>query len=298
VKLPSRLKSGSLDVLTGLLGLVLLLILDFRTFIKFDLRWFFAVGAASCCALGFARSQTVPKRPWVQAALISCGFGLPLLLLSMAGMGMPAAILIAFLIVSTSSILCGVLARQNWKGGHRVTAVLFLLVPVGCVVTASISVLPRVMASLSGEHVDLPAPEFSLTTEDGTVLTSANLRGKVVILAFWATWCEPCWRELPRVANVYATYRSNRLVSFWAVNAQAGGDTVETARTYARKMHLEVPVAYTENANAVRLGVNGYPALILLDANGRLRFIHDGYDASEQLEPNLTHEIRNLLNQQ
>src|SRR5258708_3008635 len=38
----------------------------------------------------------------------------------------------------------------------------------------------------------------SLTTEDGRALTSAELRGKVVILAFWATWCEPCWHELPR----------------------------------------------------------------------------------------------------
>ena len=148
-----------------------------------------------------------------------------------------------------------------------------------------------------GRHVNLPAPEFSFSTEDGRVLTSADLRGKVVILALWATWCEPCWQELPRVAKVYSTYRDNRSVLFWAVNAQAGGDTIETARAYAKKMRLALPVAYTENANAMRLGVNGYPTLILLDADGRLRFIHDGYDASERLESNLTEEIAGLLDQ-
>lgn len=151
------------------------------------------------------------------------------------------------------------------------------------------------MASLSEQLVNLPVPQFSLTTDDGRVLTSARLRGKVVILAFWATWCEPCSHERPRIAEVYATYRDNQSVLFWAVNAHAGGDTVETARTYTQKMRLALPVAYIEKADAIRLGVNGYPKLIVLDANSRIRLIHGGYDASERLEENLTYEIRNLL---
>ena len=64
MKLPRPLKTGLIDVLTGLLGLVLLLILDFATSIKFDLRWFFIVGATFCCALGFLRSENPPGNPW------------------------------------------------------------------------------------------------------------------------------------------------------------------------------------------------------------------------------------------
>ena len=297
MELPPLLKIGLLDVLTGFLGLVLLLILDFRTGIKFDLRWFFTVGTAFCCALGFLRSESTPRNPWVKGLLISSGLCVPLLVVSLTRMALDAGILIAFLVASCVSICCGVLARQSWGRDRRVAGITFLLLPLGCVVLASISLLPPLMARLSGQHVNLPAPEFSLTAEDGRVLTSAELRGKVVILAFWATWCEPCWHELPRVEKVYASYRDNRAVLFLAVNARAGGDADETARAYAEKMRLGIPIAYTENANAIRLGVNGYPALIVLDASGRLRFIHDGYDASERLESNLTHEIANLLGQ-
>jgi hypothetical protein len=64
-----------------------------------------------------------------------------------------------------------------------------------------------------------------------------------------------------------------------------------------RKMRLGLPIAYTENANAVRLGVDGYPTLVLLDGSGHVRFIHHGYDGSERLESNLAHEITSLLAQ-
>jgi thiol-disulfide isomerase/thioredoxin len=123
------------------------------------------------------------------------------------------------------------------------------------------------------------------------------LRGKVVVLAFWATWCEPCWQELPRVENVYSSYKPTRDVAFWAVNGRAGGDTDERSRAFAQKMHLGLPMAYTENADALKLGVEGYPTLVLLDATGHVRFIHNGYDGSEHLESNLVREISNLAGQ-
>ena len=283
------------DLFTGLLGLVLLLILDFRTPIKFDLRWFFIVGAVFCSALGFLRSVGAQSNPLVKAAIVSCGFGIPLLALSLTGMGLDAGILIAFLVVSFVSICCGTFARQKWSTSRRVASAILLL-PIGCVTLASITLLPPLMARLSGQQVNLPSTEFSLTAEDGRLLTSPQLKGKVVVLAFWATWCEPCWHELPRVANVYANYRDNHSVIFFAVNAQAGGDTVEIARAYAEKMHIGLPVAYTDNQNAIRLGVKGYPMLILLAEDGHIRFIHDGYDASEEIESNLTREIGDLLN--
>jgi thiol-disulfide isomerase/thioredoxin len=298
MEIPPPLKTGLLDVLTGFLGLVLLLVLDFGTKIKFDLRWFFISGASFCCALGFLRGESPPRNPWLKGLLIISGLSVPLLILSFAGMAFGAVdILVAFLFVSSVSTCCGVLARRNWVRDRRMAIFTFLLLPLGCVVLAAIWLLPPLMGRLSGQHVNMPAPEFLLTTEDGKVFASSELKGKVVVLAFWATWCEPCWQELPRVEKVYASYKNNRAVLFWAVNARAGGDTDEMARAYAKKMRLGLPVAYTENANAVRLGVDGYPTLVLLDASGRLRFIHSGYDGSERLESNLAHEIASLLGQ-
>ncbi len=295
MKIPPPLRIGALDVLTGFLGLVLLLILDFGTSIKFDLRWFFIVGASFCCALGFLRGESPSRNPWFKGLLIFSGLCVPLLTLSLTGKAFGTDILVAFLLVSSVSICCGVLARRSWIRDKRMASVTFVLLPLGCVVLASISLLPPLMGKLSGQHVNMPAPEFSLTTEDGKALSSADLRGKVVVLAFWATWCEPCWQELPRVEKVYRSYKDNPAVLFWAVNARAGGDTDGMARAYAKKMQLGIPVAYTENANAIRLGVDGYPTLVILDATGRLRFIHSGYDGSERLESNLAHEIASLL---
>jgi len=203
-------------------------------------------------------------------------------------------ILAAFLALSFISICCGVVARGIWLSKRRVAIVLFLL-PIGCVVLASMILLPPLMGRLSGQHLNRPAPEFSLITDDGKVVTSHDLSGKVVILAFWATWCEPCWQELPRVGTVYESYKGNQAVQFLAVNARAGGDTDGMARDYAKKMGVVLPIAYTENANATRLGVEGYPTLVLLDTTGRVRFIHDGYDGSERLESDLTREITRLL---
>jgi len=99
------------------------------------------------------------------------------------------------------------------------------------------------------------------------------------------------------VEKVYASYKDSRNVLFFAVDAHAGGDTEEMARAFAKKMRLGLPVTFTENATAVRLGVNGYPSLVLLDATGRIRFIHDGYDGSERIESNLVQEISTVLDQ-
>jgi len=298
VKPSSPLKIALFDALTGFLGLVLLLILDFATRIKFDLRWFFIVGALFCAALGVFRGKSPSGNPWLKGLAIFSGLCIPLLALWLTGKSFGADMLAAFLLVSWISISCGLLARRSWIRDKPKAGIAFLLLPLGWVVLGSMLLLPPLMARLSGRQVNRPAPDFSLLTQDGKTLTSADLRGKVVVLAFWATWCEPCWKELPKVEHVYLSYKGNASVFFWAVNARAGGDSDEMARIYAGKMRLNLPLAYTETANATRLGVDGYPALVLLDAAGRIRFIHNGYDGSERLGDNLSHEITRLLREE
>src|SRR5438045_9554689 len=90
-------------------------------------------------------------------------------------------------------------------------------------------------------------------------------------------------------------YRDDEMVLLWAVDAHAGADTDVMARAFARKMRLGLPIAFTESANAARLGVDGYPTLVLLDATGRIRYVHDGYDGSERIESNLAEEISAVL---
>jgi len=291
----SPLKSVLLDVVTGFLGLVLFMVLVFGTNIKFDLRWFFIVGGSICAALGFLRGKSAPQEAWLKSALLILGMAVPVLILSLMGQALGAKlVLVIFFAASVLLAFAGVKARRSWTQDKRMAGFKFLL-GIAVLVVASFLVMPPLMARLSGKHVNTPAPEFLLTTEDGRVVHSSDMRGKVVVLAFWATWCEPCWQELPRVEKVYASYRNSGDVLFWAVDAHAGGDTDEKAQAFARKMRLALPVAFTENATAVRMGVDGYPTLVLLDDSGRIRFIHEGYDGSERIESDLAKEISTAL---
>jgi thiol-disulfide isomerase/thioredoxin len=294
MKISSSFKNGLADVLSGILGLVLLLVLDFGTKIKFDLRLFFIAAAAFGCALGLLRGGGSSNR-WTKVVTTASGFCLPVLVLVLSGktFGGPE-VLLAFLVVSFLSIGCGVFARRAWTHSRRVTTAAFILIPIACTAVSSMMFLPGLMGKLSGQHVDQPVPAFSLVTGDGKEIDSAELKGKVVVLAFWATWCEPCWQELPKIEKVYASYKDNRHVIFWAVNARAGGDTDAISQAFVKKMRMAIPVAYTENENARKLGVEGYPTLVLLDAANHVRFIHSGYDGSERLEADLSREITNL----
>ena len=294
MKISHSLRSGIVDVLSGILGLMLFLGMDFATTIKFDLRLFFIAAAVFCCALGFLRGDASSSR-WIKTVMIASGFWLPVLVLVLIGktFGGPE-IVVAFLVVSFLSIGCGVFAQSAWTHRRRIATAAFILFPVACTAVSSMMLLPGLMGKLSGQHVNQPAPKFLLVTGDGKQIDSAELKGKVVVLAFWATWCEPCWQELPKIEKVYRSYKDNQHVVFWAVNARAGGDTDATAQAFAKKMRLEIPVACTENETASELGVEGYPTLVLLDPAGHVRFIHNGYDGSEHLESDIAREIEKL----
>jgi len=145
------------------------------------------------------------------------------------------------------------------------------------------------------ERVARPIATFTLTAGDGRPLRSDELRGRVVVLAFWATWCEPCQAELPELAMLAARYRGDPRVALWWVNAGRDGDTLALARGFATDHHVALPVAFDGAGLADTLGITGLPALAILDAAGQLRALHRGYDRSEPLARTLGDEIDRLL---
>lgn len=126
------------------------------------------------------------------------------------------------------------------------------------------------------------APAFTLPAADGSQVSLEGLRGKVVAVNFWATWCGPCREEIPELARVY-TARQGRCFEMLGV-AEESGDHREVSAT-ARKLGINYPVLFDDDAkvgDAFR--IPGYPRTYLIDVEGRIRKVFEGQLGEGELD--------------
>lgn len=133
-----------------------------------------------------------------------------------------------------------------------------------------------------------PAPAFTVNTIDGRTVALEDMRGSVVVLDFWATWCGPCRRELPMVQQTYEDFQDEN-VKVLAVSVDADTSVV---RPYVKSNNLTLPVAFGREVGQ-SYGAASIPMLVVIDGLGQLRYLHSGYhpDLGEALQA----EIRELL---
>jgi len=122
--------------------------------------------------------------------------------------------------------------------------------------------------------VGRPASAFTLTTFDGAPVTLAALRGKVVVLNFWASWCNPaCYDEAPVLERAWRTYRERGVVVV-GVDMQ---DTAEAARAFIERFGLTFANAPDSQGKvAVEYGVYGVPETFFVARDGTIRAKHVG----------------------
>lgn len=110
------------------------------------------------------------------------------------------------------------------------------------------------------------AANFSLKTLDGDPVTLDNLRGKVVVLDFWATWCPPCRKELPEVDKLRAEFGER--VEFLGVNDEDAG----TVKSFLHRNHYELMVLMDSRRQVERqYGVSAIPTLLVIGKSGVIR---------------------------
>ncbi len=126
------------------------------------------------------------------------------------------------------------------------------------------------------------APDFSLEQLDGSRLALRELRGQVVLVNFWASWCGPCKVEMPLIQQVYDQYRSR---GFQVVGVDFG-EPREDAAEFVQQGGFSWPFVLDGNqAVAKRYNILGLPASFFLDRQGVIRQIHVGpFVTREQLE--------------
>lgn len=119
---------------------------------------------------------------------------------------------------------------------------------------------PRIVA------VGSVAPDFTLENTKGEKIRLSGLRGKVVIVNFWATWCPPCRQEMPSMETVYQTFAEDDLVLL-AINVEKEGRTV--VADFLKETPYSFPILYDENSRIQDLyGVYQLPESFILDRNG------------------------------
>jgi peroxiredoxin len=150
--------------------------------------------------------------------------------------------------------------------------------------------LPAILTG-SGPRVGSPAPDFSLTGLDQQTIELGQLRGKVVLLNFWATWCGPCVAEMPNIDQVYQG-TAHQDVAILAVNQ---GEFADQVKGYAELYHLHFPILLDGNGKVGDLyRVQALPTTVFIDRQGIVREIHIGGPMSKDFVQ--TH-VESLLRQ-
>ncbi|MEM9554985.1 MAG: redoxin domain-containing protein [Acidobacteriota bacterium] len=114
------------------------------------------------------------------------------------------------------------------------------------------------------------APGFELTALDGSSVRLDDLRGRTVVLNFWAEWCPPCRTEIPSFSRFA---RNNPEI---AVLGLAVDGTLEELRVSRRELGIDYPVLRADDATVAAYGVSSLPTTVIVDPEGRIRTAHAG----------------------
>ena len=168
----------------------------------------------------------------------------------------------------------------------RLIAVLVAIVMVTLIIVAARAVsqtsgMQSFAASVAaGERPTTPG--FDLETLDGDDrIDLADLQGKVVVVNFWASWCDPCKDEAPLIEDLWRSLGADGDVVFVGVDTQ---DLRSDARAFAETYGLTYPLVYDEGGGVGRAwGVSAYPETFVLDPEGRAVAWFPGVIRADQL---------------
>ena len=126
------------------------------------------------------------------------------------------------------------------------------------------------------------APNFALATADGKTVELEELKGRVVVINFWATWCSPCRAEIPGMLEVYEKYKGDGL-EIVGISLDRGG--WKTVAPFVERMGINYPVVLG-GGEVVRKygGVQAIPTTFIVDKGGYVVNGHMGYLSKEDLE--------------
>ena len=163
------------------------------------------------------------------------------------------------------------------------TAATLTILSAALAATTALAAAP----ALSAGH---PAPDFALKRLAGSKVRLSELRGAVVMINFWATWCGPCRQEMPLLDLIYKSYHG-RGFDLLGVNID---DVSSRGADMARTLGVSFPVLFDDAKNVSRMySVNTMPLTVLIGRDGTVRYVHQGYENG--YEQTYLDQVRGLL---
>jgi thiol-disulfide isomerase/thioredoxin len=136
------------------------------------------------------------------------------------------------------------------------------------------------------------APDFTVKTFDGKEITLSQLKGKVVLLDFWATWCGPCRESIPHLIQLYKSHREN---GFELVGMNLDKGDGKDVHRFIKSMDIPYPVVAAPEEVVRNYRVTGIPATFLIDKEGRIRERIAGF--SSTIAQQLTAKVADLISE-
>lgn len=127
--------------------------------------------------------------------------------------------------------------------------------------------------ALAGD-VNESAPDFTLPGDGGQAISLSDLRGQVVMINFWASWCGPCRQEMPLLEQIHQRYESLGF-TLLGVNVE---ENSSDAKAFLEDRPVSFPILFDPDNGVSKLyDVIAMPSTVLIDRQGNVRYLHHGF---------------------